>query len=858
MNFNSNIHQSPVHLSNSVNYSINHNNGQLYHLDQKDTEINNSSYSFSQIHENDEAAIVILNEPSLAQWMGSIHPNGSLYEEPLDLSKAQDEHQQFRRLLEKEGCIVKTVRDILTSGTGDIAKRVLLEDFAFKCMKYELAAEQRLDELGLKDKELLSDEYKKSCIDSMSVEQLVEVILTRPTIKLRKSERDTELLATEYSFHPLVNLVFQRDQQITTAKGIVMASLSSPIRSPEVELMKLCFKLLDLPVLGEIPAPGKLEGGDFYPSGRGLCFIGVGLRSNFHAVDYLMRNDLLGTTRVAVVKDYFDLNQQRMHLDTVCNIINERVMLILEDICGEQSPIRRLVDEYTRDPHTGVYTLSRHDIEYSRYLRENGYELVFATDQNQKDYGCNGLNIGKGKFIVVDQATAKTIARALKSTVKLLYVDFRTVTKMYGSVHCCSQVVSRRTPQTFISPPLSVAHTPNLHGTQQLPNPEAAVHHVSQPYKYTSNIVPVQTANRVLMVAPTYFVNAKIGSDLINASVVRETRQRVLEEYALLHQHLRSQGVEVHLFCHEPYQKTPSAVFVGQWFSTHSAAELGAKHDTLVLYPLSTIEKQRQRRREIIEHGLSHYTRVIDLTACEQGQITARETTIADILATIPTLGENGYYYSGSTYPEIAPSTPTSPQQGGNSNNHTTNATSAAAAAATATANSLSKHLEFPNLVLDRVNKVAFVNLSGEKASNESVADLWAMSLDYKLVKVNVKTNTSLSQSVFIGHKFAVLCKEAFDVDEAQTIYDHLINSGKRVILVNASQMSKHCTMLSEVSNTDHTKTTLLMTEGSLSNLSDTQIEELESTVDKIININMSVFEENGGKGITYMLGGLF
>lgn len=40
----------------------------------------------------------------------------------------------------------------------------------------------------------------------------------------------------------------------------------------------------------------------------------VGLRSNMYAVNYMMERDLFGTRKVAVVKDYFDQDQQRMHL----------------------------------------------------------------------------------------------------------------------------------------------------------------------------------------------------------------------------------------------------------------------------------------------------------------------------------------------------------------------------------------------------------------------------------------------------------------------------------------------------------------------------------------------------------------
>ena len=59
--------------------------------------------------------------------------------------------------------------------------------------------------------------------------------------------------------------------------------------------MHFCFHKLGLPVVGEVRAPGYLEGGDFFPCGRDLAMVGVGLRSNVEACKQLMAEDLLGT-----------------------------------------------------------------------------------------------------------------------------------------------------------------------------------------------------------------------------------------------------------------------------------------------------------------------------------------------------------------------------------------------------------------------------------------------------------------------------------------------------------------------------------------------------------------------------------
>lgn len=59
----------------------------------------------------------------------------------------------------------------------------------------------------------------------------------------------------------------------------------------------------------------------------------------------MLDNDLFGKERVAVVVDEKDLNQDRMHLDTVFNIASPKLCFALEDILNGNYPMRH-VDEY--------------------------------------------------------------------------------------------------------------------------------------------------------------------------------------------------------------------------------------------------------------------------------------------------------------------------------------------------------------------------------------------------------------------------------------------------------------------------------------------------------------------------------
>ncbi|MEW5307832.1 MAG: hypothetical protein WDW36_010207 [Sanguina aurantia] len=397
-----------------------------------------------QEHENEMAEIVIVCEPEQASlMMGGLHPRGSLYERPINIDSAKHMHSDFRTVLRQHGVRVLTVRDILAYNVAEnISARVDLEAMAFIAMTYSMELGTQVEDLVEEDRRYISDDYKREVIETMSTQQLIDTIMINPTVHITPSYRDTGMTAS-YRFEPLSNLVYTRDQQITTCKGIVMGRLRSQQRQREVHIMRFCFTKLGLPVAGEIREPGYLEGGDFFPLGTDLAMAGIGLRSNFDACKQLMDEDLLGTRRMAVVRDDFDQNQDRMHLDCVFSVVSDSCCIMLEDIMGAASPKRRLVDEYVRDPASRKYSLARHDVEFSEFVQSEGYHIIPITHEEQLAYGCNVLNLGNSRIISVHAASARKIVKSPHFKGDVQVIDFSSITSMYGSVHCASQVVKR-------------------------------------------------------------------------------------------------------------------------------------------------------------------------------------------------------------------------------------------------------------------------------------------------------------------------------------------------------------------------------------------------------------------------------
>ena len=75
--------------------------------------------------------------------------------------------------------------------------------------------------------------------------------------------------------------------------------------------------------------------------------------------------------------------QDRMHLDCVFSILGDDCCLMMEEMMGEDSPTKRLVDEWTRDDATGGYNLTRQNVEFSEFMRGEGYSIVPIKAEHQ-------------------------------------------------------------------------------------------------------------------------------------------------------------------------------------------------------------------------------------------------------------------------------------------------------------------------------------------------------------------------------------------------------------------------------------------------------------------------------------------
>ena len=410
---------------------------------------------FQQPSESTPAKHILVHLPKKEIFMSTLHPAALLYEDVTDEVKIEECFKNLEKILKEKNIELVQVRSALK------LNRTALMTLAAESLKYDIDENTKVDDNSPqfeKFKYYVSDSYKNEVLGKLSDDQLVDVVLNNPRYKLKPTELNTFIEPTLISFNPLGDLIFCRDQQITTAKGIVIGRARSSQRAGEHKIMKQVFENLNSNILGILSEKyhkdAYLEGGDYFVAKKDLSMLGVGLRTSIQGAEYLMKNDFLGTRYLAIVYDSEDLDQQRMHLDTYFNILNDKYVIILDFdevqthykdkkigrkvYLFDNKATKEIKSDNEKVPNSsGDYKLVKIYEKFYDFLEENNYKLIKVTDKQQQDYMINFLNIGNNTIISVNEEL-KNVAK--KSGVNTIYIDFKPITNMYGAMHCITQV----------------------------------------------------------------------------------------------------------------------------------------------------------------------------------------------------------------------------------------------------------------------------------------------------------------------------------------------------------------------------------------------------------------------------------
>lgn len=391
--------------------------------------------------------LVILYLPFPNFSWPNLHPRAALYNSYSNVHLVIKNITDAKNLLEKEGIEVYTINDVLKKNRENLLK------FAMKSVTYQLKellkfkTEVQKHELEF----ALSDKYKEETLSHFTDDELVETIMHNPICNIEPDSINTGLILSTIEIDPLANMIFCRDQQIITQKGIVLSNLNSKQREREKDIIEFFYEQLGVKILGEVSNNSKLEGGDFMTIKEDLSLLGISLRTNFESAVYLMENDFLGTKRFAVVVDENDLNQKRMHLDSFFNILNSEEVLLLDmstivpkplDSNGVELNLRRTVHLFEKKEGKqifGNYDLVK-KIDFEEFLKEEGFRIIKVTHEQQSAFIISFLNIGNNEIITPNKLL-KDFLKENNSKTNVTYLEFDEVLKMYGGFHSITQAI---------------------------------------------------------------------------------------------------------------------------------------------------------------------------------------------------------------------------------------------------------------------------------------------------------------------------------------------------------------------------------------------------------------------------------
>ena len=415
---------------------------------------------FTQPSESTPAKTILVHISKMESFICSLNPAASLYEDVTDEDSIRECFNNLKEYLKTKNIKLITVEEVLLlKDNEEDLMRLAKESLNYERETVSIDIDEKQESPSKRKSSFeeyynySSDEYKENVLKKFSKKHLINVILTRPTMKLKHIETDTYIESTSITFCPLGNLVFCRDQQITTKKGVVIGKTRTSQRRYEHIIMKQVFKNLKVNIIGEVER-GYLEGGDFFVAREDLSMLGFGLRTNIEGADYLMENDLLGTRYMALCYDENDLDQQRMHLDTYFNILNDTnaVVIDFDEVSREVNrKVNRRVYYFDNDANSkeiesdraiiknkiGEYKLVKIYDDFYKFLEDVGFNYIKITSEEQKQYMINFLNIGNNTVISVNKDLEEKV-RGLGITVK--YFNCQPILNMYGGMHCMTQV----------------------------------------------------------------------------------------------------------------------------------------------------------------------------------------------------------------------------------------------------------------------------------------------------------------------------------------------------------------------------------------------------------------------------------
>ena len=210
--------------------------------------------------------------------------------------------------------------------------------------------------------------------------------------------------------------LYAHDALVITPRGLVRPHMGKPARRLEPKVNGAYLESLGFPVIGEITAPGLLEGGDLVWIDRNTLLAGIGYRTNQEGANQLAK---LAGSDVNVLS--FDMPHYKGKSDVF------HLMSVL-------SPL---------DADLALVYLPLMPVRLVEFLESRNIKFVHVPEQEFDTMGCNVLALGPRHAIMVE-GNPETERRLREAGVKIeVFKGYEICRKGEGGPTCMTRPLVR-------------------------------------------------------------------------------------------------------------------------------------------------------------------------------------------------------------------------------------------------------------------------------------------------------------------------------------------------------------------------------------------------------------------------------
>ena len=363
-----------------------------------------------------------------------------LFDDVLWLERAQEEHDQFARVL--------TDRDI---------EVLYLSDLLARTLEIPEARDYVLDRVVNENTNGPSAaEPLRALAQGLSGAELAEVLvagITKAELLERTSCPDSLVLASmdddDLLLPPLPNHLFTRDTSCWIYNGVSINSMMMPARKRETINYEAIYRWhplfagSDFPVWSEgtQAGPATVEGGDVQIIGNGAVLVGVSERTTSQGIERLASRLFAGGRVNQIVAVEMNRTRAQMHLDTVMTMVDVGTFTIYGGM-GKLSTLTLRPDgdkqiSVTRNAPEDMYRVIAQALGVDELNVLITPQDSMAAAREQWDDGSNSLAIAPG-VVVTYERNVNTNDYLTSHGIEVLTIPGSEVGRGRGGPHCMS------------------------------------------------------------------------------------------------------------------------------------------------------------------------------------------------------------------------------------------------------------------------------------------------------------------------------------------------------------------------------------------------------------------------------------